>query len=319
MKQKFLITISIFIVLASEMRAQIEPYESLWTLPTVKPIDNYNKVEYDKCTGTLNFGVESTVSGTNGTYAIVKMFVYVKIGGIWKLMVTIRGVDGRDLNSGPLYTGTSGGWSSITDVTSTNWTPPAFNLVTGGTISGDNPTNDLRIAYASGSNGNYYWASYQDHNICQTYDANANLTNAAAPMDLVPYANPPRMFNPHGSQIPQNLSKISYYPGSGTEWGLQFGITNIPAEAINGNVVNIRVYKHSRSVCGTCITSTAAPFNVYESFEFATNVNSIDAPFGLSATTNQCSQITLNWQNPTQKYLLYQHTSCSILIMSEQL
>jgi len=63
MKQKFLITISIFIVLASEIRAQIEPYESLWTLPTVKPIDNYNKVDYDKCTGTLNFGVESTVSG----------------------------------------------------------------------------------------------------------------------------------------------------------------------------------------------------------------------------------------------------------------
>lgn len=305
MKTKTLLILKLLLLVAFSNKgfAQIHSYESTGgrPAPTVISVDSYNSVEYDKCTGVLNFGVEATKSGSSGTWLIMKMFVYIKVGNDWKLMTTIRGVDAG--LGGATYantgTGSPNGYNG-SNITASTWSPPQFSPVGQNTFDGDNSSNDKRISYASGAYNNFYWATWEDHNICQTYNSVATLTNAAAPMYMLANNNPPRIYTSHSTQIAQNLTPISFYPSNGSEWGIQFGVANIPAEAINGNVINVRVYKHTRSMC--CLTSTAIVNNGYQVLEFATNVNSIDAPFGLSASTNQCNQVTLNWQNPTQTW-----------------
>ncbi|MCU0430763.1 MAG: T9SS type A sorting domain-containing protein [Cytophagaceae bacterium] len=307
MKKKLLEVLSIvFVCFGFITFGQIDPYEATGPI-TIVPVDDFNKVEYDKCTGVLNFGLEATRSGTNGTWPIMKMLVYVKVGPQWRLMTTIRGVaaglnTATEANTGSSNSCAGGLWNGSGEnvITDACWTPGNYGSVTTNTLTGENPPNDFRISYASGAFNNYYWASWVDHNICQTYNANADLINPNAPMYLLAYSSPPRMYGPHTSNIPGNLTAISFYPSNGSEWGIQFGVANIPAEAINGGVVNIRVYKHTRSMC--CLNSTDPANNAYQVLEFATNVNSVDAPFGLTATSNQCNQVTLNWQNPTQTW-----------------
>jgi hypothetical protein len=305
MKIKLLLILSSFLLFLNNISfAQIDPYEYTGgrPAPTVVPVNDYNKVEYDKCSGVLNFALESSKSGNTGTWPIMKMFVYIKVGNDWKLMTTIRGVDAGLSGATFANTGTAApnGWNSGNVRNGSTFSPTEFSFVTNNTLIGENPATDRRISYASGAYGHFYWASWEDHNICQTYDANANLTNATAPMYLLKYDNPPRLDNAHSSQIQNNLTPISFYPSNGSEWGIQFGVANIPAEAINGNVINVRIYKHTRSMC--CLGSTAAGNNGYEVLEFATNVNAVDAPFGLTTTSNQCGQVTLNWQNPSQTW-----------------
>lgn len=301
----FFATVSVFV-----SKAQIDPYEfGQPSLPTAVPNNDYNKIEYDRCTGTLNIAIESTKSGTSGTWPIKVAFIYVKIGSQWRKMTTIRSLQWTNLGSdgypSHLATGTapSDPWSSgESAITSAAWSPAFFTPVVGG-VYGDmvDVPNDLRIAYANGAYNNHSWASYEDHNICESYDANLNPTGGQ-PMDLVPWVNPPRLHVSHSSQIAQNMQKIAFYPttGGSPEWGIQLGITNIPLAAMAGDVINVRIYKHTRSMC--CQNSTAAGNNAYEVIELATSVNAVDAPFGLSATDDQCGQVTLNWQNPTQSW-----------------
>jgi hypothetical protein len=79
------------------------------------------------------------------------------------------------------------------------------------------------------------------------------------------------------------------------------GIMNVPQAALVGNNLQIRVYVNYRNN-GNDWMCTDAANNIYETYEYAVPIQVPDAPLGLTATTNQCGQITLNWSNPTQTW-----------------
>ena len=133
-KVKLLLSVfSLLFVIGSN--AQIDPYET--TLPNLPPTpvpnNDFNKIEYDRCSGTLNIAIESTKSGTSGTWPIKVAFIYVKIGSQWRKMATIRSLQWTNLGSDgypdPLATGTNGTdpWSSgESAITSAAWDPAFF-------------------------------------------------------------------------------------------------------------------------------------------------------------------------------------------------
>ncbi len=283
---------------------QIHSYETTYPATEILSNDDFNKIEYDRCTGTLNIAMESTKSGTNGTWPIVSAFVYIKIGTTWRMITSIRSASSTcNGTHAAACTGSidPNHWLGTKDVTTQAWSPTFFsNAATNVFGTTVDVAGDLRIAYANGAYGNHSWATYVDNNICSQYNANLDVVSNTQPMDLVPWQDAPRIKTDHSSKIPQNMEKIGFYPTDGSEWGIQFGVTNIPHEAMVGDVINVRIYKHTRSIC--CPTSTAIGNNGYQVLELATSVNAVDAPFGLSASDDECGQVRLNWQNPTQSW-----------------
>lgn len=269
---------------------------------------------YDKCKGILNVTIQTSYDAAN-TRPIKKAYIYIKIGNQWKNMLTIRGEDARCCND-LCGAGMTGGinasntqnplYNSVVNAVNHNTVCTHVNNVdnTEGTIEAGHVKR--RVGYYNGAVSNFSWFSYEDEGICENYDANLNVTSNS--INLVPYLNPPDINIGHGTGIQNNLLGISVYPAS-TAWGLQVGITNVPRAAIVGNNIQVRVYveyrKYDLIPWTNDYSSPLAAFRLdytNEIYEYAVSTQIPDAPIALSATTNQCGQVILNWSNPNQTW-----------------
>ncbi|MFN6944789.1 MAG: LamG-like jellyroll fold domain-containing protein, partial [Cytophagaceae bacterium] len=283
--------------------AQLEPDE---VAATPVPIGGVKTAYYDKCKGILYATLQTSQDAAN-TRPLYKAYVYIKVGTQWKNVMTLRGEDARCCNNTcgagmdaglnwnntqrPLY-------NSVVDATNHNNVCAAATNVnnTSGTIEPGHVKR--RIGYYNGAVNNFSWFSYEDELACETYNANLDVIGNAA--SIVSHPNPPEVNTGHPTGIGSNLLPISVYPTS-VAWALQFGITNVPRAAIIGNNIQVRIYvNYRRYEAGW--GSTAAADNWYETYEYAVSTQIPDAPLGLTASTNQCNQVTLNWSNPSQTW-----------------
>lgn len=297
--------------------AQLEPDEQP---ATAVGIGGLKTAYYEKCTGNLYINLQTSHDAAN-IFPIYKAYIYLKVGGQWKNILTIRGEDSWDDNGATGTNCTNGiAWNAAY--------APVFNgIVTPGTNPGnpcrrvaggmtscppnlttyDNTSGTIeaghvkrRIGYYNGAFGHSSWFSYEDEELCNRADASGNPgVNAIA---FIKNANPPLIEWGHSTGIPDNLLPICVYPTTGSgAWALQMGIMNVPQAALVGNNLQIRVYVNYRNN-GNDWMCTDAANNIYETYEYAVPIQVPDAPLGLTATTNQCGQITLNWSNPTQTW-----------------
>jgi hypothetical protein len=300
MKSKLLFALSALLIFVSSQNAfaQIEPDEQ----PAVNvSIGTLNNVHYDKCRGVLY--VSYRASGFNGVRQLYQSYIYIKIGGVWRNMLTIRAEDnsnalndkGTCMNSPYNYNSTQiipfGGV-----VTSGNTTTPSrFNL--SGVIEPGHTKN--RIPYYSGANNRSMWASFEDEKICETYDQTTlNLVNND--IQFTAFTDAAGIQPSHASGIAANVQGIGFYPSTDTEWGFAFGIANVPRSAIVGNTIAIRIYKDYRDIYNW--TDPSNGNNDYEYQEYSVSTNLPDGPQSLTASTNLCSKIALNWTNPAQSW-----------------
>jgi hypothetical protein len=110
--------------------AQLEPDEQP---ATAVGIGGLKTAYYEKCTGNLYINLQTSHDAAN-IFPIYKAYIYLKVGGQWKNMLTIRGEDSWDDNGATGTNCTNGiAWNAAY--------APVFNgIVTPGT----NPGNPCR-------------------------------------------------------------------------------------------------------------------------------------------------------------------------------
>jgi hypothetical protein len=293
------------LIFCSNSYSQLESDE---VAATAVPVGGVKTAHYDKCKGILYVNLQTSQDAAN-TRPIYKAYVYIKVGTQWKNMVTIRGEDARCCNN-TCGAGMDAGlnwnnlnrpaYNSVVDATNHN-NPCGYGGTNIDNLSGtiEAGHEKRRIAYYNGSVNNFSWFTYEDERLCENYDANLNLASYGA--WFVGNPTPPEVNTAHGSGIGGNLVPMSVYPTTGVAWAMQFGVTNVPRAAIVGNNIQVRVYVNYRGYEGAW-GSAAAADNWYETYEYAVSTQVPDAPLGLTASTNQCGQVTLNWSNPSQTW-----------------
>ncbi len=298
MKTKLLLQLTALLLLLAGYKASAQlEYEG--SLPTnltqcakiQVDTGGVNYCVYDKCNGVLKISLNA--SNTNGLVDLNLAYIYVKLSGTWKNMLTLRKEGNLTVNAtagssaGPDY-----GIVSSSASVGTNY----FYLHGDNTKRkiGNIDNKDNGTAGAS-----FSYSTYEDEGICKSYDANLNHIN-----NTMSFANfePPHynatLTNAYG--VTGGYKAIGYYrtTGGGYDEGINFAISNLPPEAIQGNSMAIRIYKHYRRHDKT--DDTDCTQSQLEYLEYNVSVNAIDAPFALTATGNQCGKVTLNWQNPAQ-------------------
>ncbi len=320
MNVKFLFFIATLLcAFTSQSYAQVEIDEQP---ATPVGIGGLKTAYYEKCTGKLYINLQTSWDAAN-IFPIHKAYVYIKIGGQWKNMLTIRGEDSWDDNGATgtnCNTGTA--WNAIYEPAydqvvvpgpngpgfpcrrvAGNMTTCPPNLMPYDNTSGAVESGHVkkRIGYYNGSNGHSSWFSYEDEGLCNIADGfgNPGANNIAFEVN----GNPPFIDWGHSTGISTHMNPICVYPtaGAGGAWALQMGIRNVPQAALVGNNIQIRVYVNYRNN-GQEWMCNDAPNNRYETYEYAVPIQVPDAPIGLTATTNQCGKVTLNWSNPTQTW-----------------
>ncbi len=314
MKTKLLLTLSALLLFAISNKnfAQLLPFESTHPAPTVVPTGGFKTAYYDKCTGILNVTMQTSWDNTN-IFPIYAAFVYIKIGSTWQNMMTIRGEDSKDdigflQNCGAGITSGSG-YTAVFNppydaiVSAATFTPCNFNSPPFRNDAEAVETGHVkrRVGYYNGAFNQGSWFSYEDEGICDTYST-INSDFIQNKIEFTPYYGAPNNNTGDASGIGANLLPISVYPSSlSGAWGLQFGIANIPQAAIVGNNVQIRVYVNYRNNDAEWDDASNAN-NKYETYQYSVAIQVPDAPVGLTASTNQCNQVTLNWSNSSQTW-----------------
>ncbi len=313
MKTKLFIRISTILMLVASNRsiAQLEYEGSLPYYLTQCPkvlVDSgkTNYCIYDKCNGVLK--VSLNASNTNGYYDLNLAYIYVKIAGTWKNLLTIR-------KAGNLsYIGNAGTPGSA--IPGGGTLPNDFDVVTTPSSAG---TNYLYFHGFDGKDGitrkvgnidnkingtvgaAFSYATYEDEGVCKSYDANFNFLNNTMKFAKFQPPNYDASLT-NGNGVSGGYKDIGYYrtTGGGFDEGINFAIANLPEEAVQGNSMSIRIYKHYRQYNVTDDSDCSLAQLQY--LEYNVSINAIDAPFALTSTTNQCGKVTLNWQNPVQTW-----------------
>ena len=320
MKTKLFMRISaiLMLVFSNKAIAQLEYEGSLpnYLAQCPKVLVDSGKTNYciyDKCNGVLK--VSLNASNSTGLADLNIAYIYVKIAGTWKNLLTIRKAGNLTHYSTDAGTGLNGG-APGTALPAGGTLPNDFAVVSTPFSSGTNylyyHSNDGKDGTTrkvgnidnkiyNTSSGEFSYSTYEDEGICKSYDANLDFTNNI--MKFATFAPPnydAGLTNQYG--VTGGYKQIGYYrtTGGGYDQGINFAIANLPAEAVQGNSMAIRIYKHYRQYNTTDDANCALVQLEY--LEYNVSINAVDAPFALTSTTNQCGKVTLNWQNPVQTW-----------------
>lgn len=297
MKRKLLLTINTLalLIFCNTINAQfqtngLESDELAMTSSNTWPED---AAKFDVCSGALT--MSNRVVDNGGSLS--KSYLYIKVNGVWKNILTLRAAKGASNNnmdfSNYAHPNPVGTWTP--GIGETTYNLPAnkdhYNV----------PQKWVWFQGNGNSVPNYYSCAYQDN--LNAIDYSGNLRSTTNKLILSTFGNdgfyPPN--GDGGAPLPGEKA-IQMYSCNGTgAYAIAYRVLNVPQEALSSGILEVRLYRewwdYNTNTTGVFVKSwTLTPFV-------------LNAPTGLTASTNQCNKITLNWSLPYQSW--YSTNSCA--------
>jgi hypothetical protein len=242
--------------------------------------------KFDVCSGALTMSYRVVDNGGNSA----KSYLYIKVNGVWKNILTLRaalnaGNANIDFNS-YAHPGAVGSWTP--GIGETSYNLPAnkdhYNV----------PQKWVWYQGNGNSVPNYYSCAYQDN--LNAIDYSGNLGSTTKKLVLSTFGNdgfyPPNGDN--GAPLPGSKSIQMYSCNGVGAYAIAYRVLNVPQEVLSSGILEVRLYRewwdYNTNTTGVHVKSwTLTPFV-------------LNAPTGLTASTNQCNKVTLNWSLPYQSW-----------------